>query len=72
MPQKRVNVIQHNYTRDNFESLCQTGKHTDYIISKRSSVCYEMRTVTSQIKIEFLKAAFRTYGIKAAAVELAG
>jgi hypothetical protein len=31
-----------------------------------------MRTVTSQIKIEFLKAAFRTSGIKTAAVELAG
>jgi hypothetical protein len=31
-----------------------------------------MRTVTSQIKIEFLKVAIRTSGIKAAAVELAG
>jgi hypothetical protein len=52
--------------------MCWTGKHTDYIISKPSSICCEMSTVTSQIKLTSLRAAIRTAMIKAAAVELAG
>jgi hypothetical protein len=52
--------------------MCWTGKHTDYIISKLISICCEMRTLTSEIKLTFLRAAVITSMIRAAAVELAG